>query len=317
MNLAYMILAHHQPAQLERLVDRLSQANAYFFIHVDKKSKDKEAIRQRFAGNQHVTVICNNEVNWMGFTTIDAELDLMKLAFNSGIKFKYYVLLSGQDYPIKSNAYINEFFSKHDYDFLSYNKISYMKQEFRNKHTRWHFRDIPYINPRNPKKIRLLTYLYFGTHIHLSKYLPARRFYKDMDTYFGSQWFALTQDTIMYILEFVEQNKGFIKSMKNSDGPDETFFHTIIMNSPRKTNVVDYARFESWLTTRKDNELFNPVFGSLRYMDWSEHLKSKPAVLDNAYVSELRGSEHLFARKFDEKASAELMDYLDENVLGK
>jgi hypothetical protein len=315
MNIAYMILAHHQPLQLARLVDRLNQSNAYFYIHVDKKSKEKDRIVQQFAALGNVTVIANNEVNWMGFTTIDAEVDLMKEAYNSGINFKYYVLLSGQDYPIKSNAYINNFFSTHSNDFLSYNRISYMNEGFKNKHRQYHFRDIPYINPRNPKKIPLLVYLYFGLHNRFAKYVPARRFYQDMELYFGSQWFALTHETIGYILQYLKEHKGFIRSMKNTDGPDETFFHTIIMNSERKTNVYDYDRFMAWLKVRKEDEIFIPGYSSLRYMDWSGKSGSKPAVLDMSYYETLAESDDLFARKFDEQSSAELMDKLDKTIL--
>ena len=315
MNIAYMILAHHQPLQLARLVSRLSQPCAYFYIHIDKKSKEINKIREQLSKFERVQIISNNEVNWMGFTTIDAELDLMKLAHNSGIDFKYYVLLSGQDYPIKSNVYINDFFSSHSNDFLGYNKISYMADNFKNKHKYYHFRDVPYINPRNPKKIPFLVYLYFGIHNRLVKHLPERKFYNNMELYFGPQWFALTKETIDYILKFISANDGYIRSMKNTDGPDETFFQTIIMNSERKTNVYDYGKFLDWLKVRKDSEEFIPGYSSLRYMDWSAHLTSKPAVLDNSYYETLIESMDLFGRKFDEKVSAELMDNLDKNVL--
>ena len=37
MNIAYLILAHEDPAQLARLVNALYTPNSYFFIHVDRK----------------------------------------------------------------------------------------------------------------------------------------------------------------------------------------------------------------------------------------------------------------------------------------
>lgn len=37
MNIAYLILAHHQPAHLRRLLAALDTDNAYFFVHVDAK----------------------------------------------------------------------------------------------------------------------------------------------------------------------------------------------------------------------------------------------------------------------------------------
>src|SRR4051812_25185526 len=102
MNIAYLILAHNQPQQLERLISRLDQPNAHFYIHIDRKSADKEAIGAAVAGFKNVHIISNHDVNWMGFKMVESTIELLKLAFNSGIGFKYYVLMSGLDYPIKS-----------------------------------------------------------------------------------------------------------------------------------------------------------------------------------------------------------------------
>lgn len=315
-NIAYMILAHHQPRQLARLVHRLNQPNAWFFIHIDKKSPAEvtNTLQQLLKTTNKVVIMNQHDVNWMGYTTIEAELSLMQAAVDTGVPFKYYVLMSGQDYPIKSNNYINEFFASHTEDFLSYNKMAYMGQIYVDKHTLYHFRDIPYLNPRNPKRIPALVYLYFGLHRKVARLFP-RKFYNGMELYFGSQWFALTHHTVQYILSFVKNNEGYVRSMKNSDGPDENFFQTIIMNSERRNNVFGYEQFEKWLQTRKEGEQFYAEYSSLRYMDWSERAKTKPAVLDMTYWDDLKNSPDLFARKVDEKASAELLNNLDKNIL--
>jgi hypothetical protein len=66
---------------------------------------------------------------------------------------------------------------------------------------------------------------------------------------------------------------------------------------------------------RKEDEIFIPGYSSLRYMDWSGKSGSKPAVLDMSYYETLAESDDLFARKFDEQSSAELMDKLDKTIL--
>ena len=317
MNIAYMILAHNQPLQLKRLIERLNQPNVMFFVHIDKKTKNIAYFRSLLEGFKNVVIISTCDVNWMGYTTIDAELDLMKVAFNAEMKFKYFVLMSGQDYPIKDNQYINNFFDTYNNDFISYTDMNLISDAFRNKIRQYHFRDIPFINPRNPKKIPPLVYLYFGLHRRVMKYLPARTFYNNMKPYFGSQWFALTHDTIGYILDYVANNPGYVKSMRYTDGPDEMFFHTIVLNSPRKSNVYDYDRYLEWQKTSKEKDLFTAGYTSLRYMDWSERAKTKPAVLDISYYHDLLESKDLFGRKFDEVSSAELMDKLDKHVLVK
>ena len=103
--------------------------------------------------------------------------------------------------------------------------------------------------------------------------------------------------------------------MKTTEGPDETFFHTIILNSERRNNVYEYDKFVKWLETRKEGEIFEPHFSSLRYMDWSESAKSKPAVLTEEYFDTLAANHNLFARKFDEKESAGLLNLIDKDLL--
>lgn len=318
MNIAYLVLAHNQPLQLVRLIERLDQPNAWFYVHIDKKNTDKDTIESRLAKYPNVTVISVYDVNWMGFRMVESTIALLRLACNSGIGFKYYVLMSGQDYPIKSNSYINNFFATHSQDFISYARINDSPDNYKNKVRYFHYYDFPYSNPRSRKKIPLFVYLYYGVHKRVMKFLPKRRFYKDYEPYFGSQWFALTGDTVKYILGFIEKNKDYLKFMKYTEGPDETFFHTIILNSERMTNVYDYDRFTAWLDGKK-NEQFIQEYSSLRYMDWSDRGKNvpKPAILDDSYFEELKNSTDLFARKFDEKISASLMQHIDEQILVK
>ena len=317
MNIAYLILAHNQPQQLERLISRLDQPNAYFYVHIDKKSADKEAIKVSLARFPNVRVISKHNVNWMGFKMVESTIDLLKMAFNSGVSFKYYVLMSGQDYPIKSNLFINDFFEKHNEDFISFARISDSPGNFKDKVRYLHYYDFPYTNPRNKKKLPFLVYLYFGVHGRIMKRLPKRTFYNSMEPYFGSQWFALTNDTVKCVLDFIRENKGYLKFMKYTEGPDETFFHTIVLNSERKNNVYDYGRFKEWLKTKKDVDNFIQDYSSLRYMDWADHGNNapKPATLDDSYYETLKNSTDLFARKVDERTSASLMQRIDTELL--
>jgi hypothetical protein len=317
MNIAYLVLAHNQPLQLLRLIDRLDQPSAWFYIHIDIKSVDKEAIKVQFSGRKNVKVISSHDVNWMGFNMVRSTIDLLQLAHSSGIDFKYYVLMSGQDYPIKSNEYINNFFSTHNEDFISFARINDSPEKYKNKVRYYHYYDLAYSNPRNKKKIPLLVYLYYGIHKRVMKYMPKRRFYKNMEPYFGSQWFAITAATVKYVLDFIIVNRGYLRFMKYTEGPDETFFHTIILNSERKSNVYDYDRFAEWHKKKGEGEHFIQEYSSLRYMDWSNRGKDKPkpAILDNTYYDILAESPDLFARKVDEKESAELMDRIDNNLL--
>jgi core-2/I-Branching enzyme len=316
MNIAYLILAHNQPNLLIREVERLNQGNAHFFIHIDKKSgQDLLFLKEHFAAWNNVTIVSGEKIFWMGFNMVRATIRLLQMAYSSAVQFKYYVLLSGQDHPIKTNEYINAFFEKHNCDFISYNSIEYLDDVFKNKVSYYHYFDNAYYNPRSANRIPWLVRLYYGAHRRLDKYLPARRFYKNYTPYFGSQWFALTSDTVKYVLDFLARNKKYIRFMKFTEGPDEVFFQTIILNSERKHHVYDYDDYTAWLKTKEDGSVFVHKYSSLRYMDWSEDLKVKPAVLDSSYYETLAASNDLFARKFDENISRELLDKIDGTLL--
>jgi len=317
MNIAYLILAHHQPNLLIQLIERLKKENFYFFIHFDKKNSSRNIpfLKKHFEGNKNVHIISTQNIYWMGYNMVDATIQLLQLAHASSVNFKYFVLMSGQDYPIKNADFIDDFFNRNNADFISYNSLEYMPENFKNKVTHLHFMDCAFYNPKSENKVPYLVKLYYRLHKHLDKFLPHRAFYKNYTPYFGSQWFALTNATVTHILYFLAQNKGYIRFMRFTEGPDEIFFQTIILNSERKNNVYDYDRYLDWLNTRKEGEIFIHKFSSLRYMDWSERGKAKPAVLDNSYYETLKSSDELFARKFDELISASLLSHIDENLL--
>ncbi|HYK36961.1 hypothetical protein [Alloacidobacterium sp.] len=52
-----------------------------------------------------------------------------------------------------------------------------------------------------------------------------------MVPYFGSQRWALTNDCITAILEFVRNHPEFVRSYRSVYAPDEHFFQTIVANS--------------------------------------------------------------------------------------
>jgi hypothetical protein len=312
--IAYLILAHGQEELLLRLIDTLNGPNINFFIHLDKKSTKLNFLKAALQGKHNVTIISSYKIYWMGFNMVRSTLELLQKAQDSKVNFKYFVLLSGQDYPIKSNSYINNFFTSHSEDFISYNKMADMEQKIRNKFQFFHYLDAPWWNPRHNKRIAMLIKIYYGFHKYISKRLPLRSFYNNMEPYFGSQWFALTHETVSYILEFVAKESEYLKFSKYTEGADEFFFQTIILNSQRKYNLYDYDSYEKWLVHKKENELYFAKYTSLRYMDWSEAAKTKPAVLNMNYYDVLKSSDELFARKFDLHDSSKLLDRIDEII---
>ena len=122
MNIAYLILAHEQPSLLERLVGALATEHSFFFIHIDKKAHERDfsAVLKR----EDVTPAMRRfRVFWAGVNMVKATLSLMQTAKQYPTDFDYYVLLSGTDYPIKSNKVIFDTLSRSTSEYIRHYKI--------------------------------------------------------------------------------------------------------------------------------------------------------------------------------------------------
>ena len=88
-----------------------------------------------------------------------------------------------------------------------------------------------------------------------------------------------------WILIYLRNHHYYISYFKHCSTPDESFFQTLVMNSPYKDKRKDY----------------------LHYIDWSEG-KSSPKTLTMEDVEKLKNSDKLMARKFDIKFDREILD---------
>lgn len=67
-----------------------------------------------------------------------------------------------------------------------------------------------------------------------------------VDFYFGSQWWALTGETVEWIINYLGQHEDYYIFYKNTVCPDESFFQTLVMRSPyadKKTDYLTYLHF--------------------------------------------------------------------------
>src|SRR5262249_41192696 len=110
VKLAYLIVAHHQPTHLARLIRALDQDNSAFFIHIDAKvplAPFTAVVPQR---DNLLFLPHRVEVQWGRISVVQAVLQLIHTAVASGQAFTYYILLSGSDYPIKDTHAIGVHF---------------------------------------------------------------------------------------------------------------------------------------------------------------------------------------------------------------
>jgi Core-2/I-Branching enzyme len=278
-NIAYIISAYKLPDQLVRLVRKLDSDGSSFFIHVDKKTDDSTfgRVSAALSGSPNVHFLSRHRCDYGGFGHVRATIKGIVELFRRELSFDYVVLLTGQDYPIKSNRQILDFFVRHrGQSFLEYFPLPYAE---------WEHGGMDRLELRH---VRLL-----GRHLRLRRTDSgtfARRF-PSLKLFGGSAYWCLSSECAEYVCRFVRDQPSYERFFKNVDVPDEIFFQTIVMNSPLGQRVVN---------------------DDLRFVEWrNSAIAGGPAVLGAEDFGKIASSSKLFARKFDITKDAEILDLID------
>ena len=236
--IAYLLLAHGNPAHLQRLIARLRSDGTAFFIHVDAKA-DARAFAH--LGAADVTLVpAAVAVHWGDFSQVEAILLLMKTALAAG-SFTRFVLLSGVDYPLWPTASINAFFAAQpDAEYIN---LVAMPCAAAGKPlarlTSYTLR--PTLSPLHRLLLRVLL---------KARIIPRQRDLQPalgaLKPYGGSTWWALTRGACTYLVDYVARNPGLVRFFKGTQYADETFLHTILGNSPFMANVRRNLTYTDW-----------------------------------------------------------------------
>ncbi|MCD7973504.1 MAG: beta-1,6-N-acetylglucosaminyltransferase [Candidatus Azobacteroides sp.] len=275
MRIAVLILAHKNQQQLNLLIERL-QPDFDIYIHLDKKSSLSSECWEKY-GN----VFCYRKynINWGSYNSILATLDLFRDAARKN--YDYYLHISGQDLPIKSNKEIITFLKNNqDKSFMDWHllpaamwgksggfgRLIYFWEH--NLENKWYNKG-PKLMIRLTREIQI--------RCGLKRKLPDMRFYG------GSNWVNLNRDAVEYLIEYINKNPSFLTIFKYSVNADEIWMQTILKQSD--------LPFDS---------------NYLRYVDWSDGPKS-PRTLTMSELKKIKESDGLFARKFDEGVDKEII----------
>ena len=125
MKLNYIILAHRGPLQVLKLIDKLSEAWTYFYIHIDSNI-NITPFKQALKDHENIIFLEGNE----RYAGIWGDIGIVKgtLAAMNRIAAKkekcYTILLSGQDYPLQGNRDILNFFKDNNTNYIDINPVS-------------------------------------------------------------------------------------------------------------------------------------------------------------------------------------------------
>lgn len=300
MKLAYIILAHRYGQQVVRLVHRLNTSDASFVIHLDSKmdAADAGAVHRGLVALPNVAYLPRVDGGWGTWPIVQATLDALQLILRRYPQTDYAVLLSGQSYPLRSNAVIAATLARlGGRTSMTHKPVprTDWPHDGLDRIEKWHFywRGRHFVAPeRRDFQHPILKPFLETSWGALMALLPAkRRFPAGYAPYGGSQWWCMGRQAIEYVCNFVEHNRRFVRYFHYTYIPDEMFFQTVLINSPLRDQVID---------------------DDLHYIDWSKPVR--PATLTVADFEAMLDSPDLFARKFDASVDGRVLDLLDAHI---
>lgn len=288
---AYLILAHTNPAQVRKLLALLDDSRNDIYVHIDAGASFGPEALQGSCKESRLTFIPRQRISWGGYSIIEAELALLQEAVRT--EHSYYHLLSGQDLPIKGNDAICAFFEQNaGKEFLDLWQMA--------DHTlnRVHYYTL------FPEGNRFfLTNMLNHAFKAVLRFLGIRQ-NSDVQFRQGSQWFSITHGFASYIAA----NAAWVRrTFSHCAICDEIFVPTLLERSPFRGNL--YSSGQS-----VNHEI---GLGNMRLIDWSRGSSVRhPWVFTAADYDMLMSTPHLWARKFDERVDAEIIDKVCSTLRG-
>lgn len=276
MRVAHLIITYTNPAQTARMINRMQHPDFDFYIHVDAKFPIES--HKEVAQIPNVYLIQNRvDVQWAAFSTIQAELNGLQEILNTGRSYDFISLMSGQDYPIKTAHYMQEFFEgKKGKLLLKYRAFSGEWEEGMNRVNRYHLTDFKFRGQ------------YFLERL-INKLVKRTDQPKGMKFYGSSMFWVISPEAAEYVLATVDRDPKMKRFFKFSWAPDEFLFQTILLNSPFASQVIN----ENCHYYKHPPQTPSP----------------KTFLLED--IDDILSSDRLYARKFDINKEPKLLDEID------
>lgn len=211
VTIAYFILVHRFPEQFKRLFKALYHPENYYLIHLDKKTSIDiyDDIKDFLTDFPSTYILESENVVWGGYSMVQAELNGMSYLLKLNLNWDFFINLSGQDYPLKSQKIIREY--------LTQNKGN-------------NFIKIADQLAVRPETMNRIENHFVETESGFSGITYKRAYLKDVIPYIGGQWMILTRECCEFICNSGEAQK-FEDYYANTLIADESFFQTVLMNT--------------------------------------------------------------------------------------
>lgn len=285
MKHALLITAYKDFAGLETLVNQFNDSFT-IYIHIDKRSKINSNILQRISEKKNVKHLAKTyAIKWGGLNHLKAYLFLSKKALKNK-ENKYFHLITGQDFPVKSNAFFNDLLfnkNEHEINYLEYFPMPatiWWKDGGMGRLTYYNFYNR--FNAKTPWGEKCLkTIKTLQVNLKIKRPINIKE-----KLYGGSTYWTLSRNILQYVIDFTANNPSFFKRFKYTFCAEEIYFQTVIMNSTHAKNITN------------DN---------LRFIDWEKSEDGSPAFLETTNYDSIINSNKLFARKIKSEKLQEML----------
>ena len=278
MKLLFIILAHDQPEQLLELAATLAEAasDGRVIIHFDAgaKGEDYEKLRESLSGKQRITLMERRvRCPWGGYGLVEAVLLALAEARAQGEEYDYALLLSGSCLPCRPIRQLERYLAENSgLEFIETEGPEWVGGGIREER----YTLYAVFPPLRYK--RLEDFLFkMQRRFRIKRSLPAGI----KTSKFGSQWWGLTWQTCLDILDFMAKNPAIERFYRKTWIPDEMLFPTMVTHLVAGEKIAGH---------------------SLTHYQFSD--KGKPIVFYDDHEDYPFGLEKFFYRKVSEEAKA-------------
>lgn len=282
MRLALLVLAYREPEVLRRSIPLYRAAGFDIFVHLELKA-DAGAYLARLGDAAHSCTLIATRISifWGGFSMVEAELALIYTAMAKD-HYDRFTLVSDDTFPITSKIRLLQVLNE-DLDRVMLRRLE-LSDPFKARYSNFFYFDHQVTSLLGrPIESAAIDDSFLERTSEIQE--QRRRGKKEIDIYYGSQWWSITFETMKVILRKLKGDEHLFLSFKYSAVPDELLFQTLV------GNYIERSR----------------VHQALVYVDWSK----TPRPYQFREITELQGipPEYCFARKVTGN-SAELLKLL-------
>src|SRR4051794_25190681 len=215
-------MAHDRPERVRALIAALDDPRITVHLHVAANSA---YALDRFLpedAERVVVVEPRRSVQWGTMSLVDALVTTMRAVHAT--RPDYISLISGACWPTKSPAEIvDRLCGSGKAGFLAVEPLS---EGSWNRLDQYHLvmRKLPGVIGRTYTRVRIR--------------VPRRDRSRVPPAYGGSTWMDLRDDVVGWLLERIDEDPGYRRAYRWTHLTDEVFFHTLLMDSPYRDELV-------------------------------------------------------------------------------